>query len=124
MRKFIITGMAVAMLSAVALPSVASADVQRNQEQTGTLTVTEPAGTEHSFGNVWTHRYAVTVNPCDGTFAGTGEITYSGASGVTGSDHTYSDINIVGTFEAGTVSYVSTRTDGLAYIVTNAPTNG
>ena len=35
MKKFIIAGMAVAML---VIPSIASADVQRYQEQTGTLT--------------------------------------------------------------------------------------
>ena len=65
MRKFIITGMAVAMLAAVALPSVASADVHRYQSQTGTLTTHVAYGSDSSV-----HTYKVTINPCNSTFTG------------------------------------------------------
>ena len=62
MRKFITAGMAVAML---AIPAVASADVPRHQEQTGTITVKLPEyNLVHTFTNV-------VVNPCeDGSFTG------------------------------------------------------
>ena len=93
---------------------------------TVTFTVTEPAGAEHQFDNVWTHTYTVAVQP-NSSFVGTGVIT---------------GIDQLGTFDhagrptprltrtsparstANTVSYVSTRPDGLVYIVNNAPTDG
>ena len=62
MKKFLISGMAVAML---AVPAVASADVPRHQMQTGSITVTLPQyNLVHTFTDV-------TVNPCeDGKFTG------------------------------------------------------
>src|SRR3954454_8521589 len=62
MKKFILAGMAVAML---AIPAVASADVQRYQSQTGTLTARVAYGSDSSV-----HTYKVTINPCDNTFTG------------------------------------------------------
>ena len=55
--KFIIIG---AALMALAVPSVASADVPRHQTQTGSITVTLP---EYNLVHTFTD---VTVNPCDG----------------------------------------------------------
>ena len=73
MRKFILAAAAVASL---AVPAVASADVDRHQEQTGKITVTLP---EYNLVHTFTD---VTVNPCDdGAFTGVsgsrdvGEIT-------------------------------------------------
>ena len=76
MRKFILIGMAVAML---AVPAVASADVQRYQSQDATFTVTQPKDTTHQFDNVWKHDFTVIVK-CDGTFSGTGTTTDNGGS--------------------------------------------
>ena len=59
----------------LAIPSVASADVQRYQEQEATFTVTQPAGRTDQWDDVFTHDFKVTVNPCDNTFEGTGRIT-------------------------------------------------
>ena len=57
MKKFVLAGMAVAML---AIPAVASADVPRHQTQSGTLTVTLP---EYNLVHTFTD---VVVNPCEG----------------------------------------------------------
>jgi hypothetical protein len=62
MRKFLLIGMAVAMLAA---PSIASADVQRNQVQTGTLAAHVAYDDLSSV-----HTYTVEINPCDNTFTG------------------------------------------------------
>jgi len=92
MRKFILTGMAVAMLSAVALPSVASADVQRYQEQTGTITANV-----HVDGHpTLVHKFAVKINPCDGSFSGTGE-SHQGPFDI--------DETITGTLKGGKVDF-------------------
>ncbi len=127
MKKFFIVAGA---LAALAIPSVASADVPRCAAPvtaTTTFTVTEPANAEHQFENVWTHTYTVTIQ-ADGSFVGTGEITGSDANGTYDEQvpsHNGADENIVGKFsEVNTVSYVSTRSDGLKYTLTNAPTNG
>ena len=62
MKKFII---AAGLAAALIVPSMASADVQRNQEQTGTLTVHVAYGDLSSV-----HTYKVEINPCDHTFTG------------------------------------------------------
>ena len=129
MRKFLLRFMAFAMLAII--PASASADVPRCAAPVTAatrvkFTVMEPANAEHQFTNVWTHTYTVTVQS-DGKFVGTGEITGSDPKGTYDEQvpaHAGADESIVGTFEAATVSYVSTRSDGLAYIVTNAPTDG
>ena len=68
MRKFIIIGATLAAL--VATPSIASANVDRYQEQTATFTVNQPKDATGQFNNVWRHEFKVTVNPCDNTFTG------------------------------------------------------
>jgi hypothetical protein len=121
--------MAVAMLAII--PAAASADVPRcaapvTAATPVTFTVTEPAGAEHQFDNVWTHTYTVTVQP-DGKFYGTGEITGSDQNGTYDQQvaaHTGADESITGSFGVNTVSYVSTRSDGLTYTLTDARTDG
>jgi len=108
MRKLIIAGMAIAML---AIPAVASADVQRYQEQTATFTVTQPAGAEHQWDNVWTHDFKVSVNPCDGTFSGAGSVSGHDQNGPYSAYET-----ITGTFgDDGSIDFTAKRTDGLAF---------
>jgi hypothetical protein len=115
MKKFIIAGMAVAML---AIPAVASADVQRHQEQTATFTVNQPKDATGQFSNVWRHEFKVTVNPCDGTFEGTAPTYDNGASSPTWTE------NVTGSFGNGTVSFVTDPIGGGAtFKVTDAPFN-
>ena len=86
MRKLIITGMAVAML---AVPAVASADVQRCEAsvptktviKTATFKVIHPAQEYDQWNRLWTRSYTVTINPEDDTFAGVGEITGDDSNG-------------------------------------------
>ena len=126
MRKLIIAGMAVAMLAAI--PSAASADVERCQDTvseaaTATFNATQPSGG----GGNWVHHYNVTVNP-DHTFSGTNVITGLDAGQtvtvnetVTGS---ITDKNLDGINEI-TVSAV--RDSGLytfKWNVTDAPMDG
>ncbi len=85
------------------------------------------ANAEHQFTNIWTQTYTVTVQP-DSSFSGTGEITGSDANGPYDQQDPGTigaDENIVGKFsETNPVSYVSTRSDDLHYVVTDAPTDG
>src|SRR5438477_7679470 len=61
-RLFLV--LAIAAFASFAVATTASADVARNQTQTGTITVNWAGGLIHVFH--------VTVNPCDGSFIGTG----------------------------------------------------
>ena len=70
--KKIILAIAVAAIATMALVSSASADVSRYQMQSMTITAVQPEGAVGQWQNVWTHTYNVTLNPCDGSFAGTG----------------------------------------------------
>lgn len=113
--KFILIG---AALAALAIPSVASADVQRNQEQTATFTVKQPKDSTGQFSNVWRHEFKVSVNPCDGTFTGTAP-TYSNSD----STPTWVE-DVSGSFGNGTVSFATVpRGGGATFKVTDAPMN-
>jgi hypothetical protein len=116
-------------LAALAVPSVASADVPRCQTTgtgaaTTTFTVTTPSGA----GGDWTTAFTVTARP-DGSFSGTGVTTgmdYDGPKTidemVTG---TFTDNNADG--KADSVSFTSTRPQPLytgSWTVNNAPLNG
>ena len=111
--------LAIAAIATMAIASSASAGVERYQTQTATFTVTQPAGAVGQWDNVWTHDYEVTVNPCDGTFTGTGKVYGHDQNGPYAADET-----IRGTFANGSVSLTATRTDGLAYSLANAQFGG
>ncbi len=125
MRKFIITGMAVAMLYAVALPSIASADVPRCEASvpvsttvtTATFTALQPRNMTHQYNEVWKHDFTVVVQP-DGSFIGTG-VTTNGldsntawAEGITGSFNADRTLVSFDTVPVG---------GGATFKVTNAP---
>src|SRR4051794_22188207 len=110
MRKFIIAGMAVAMLAVI--PSVASADVLRYQDnQQATFTLKQPvvySDGSHAgeFGD-WQHDVTVKVNPCDNTFVGAAKVF---ATDTTWGAPVLDDENLTGSFGAdGTVSFTLTR---------------
>jgi len=94
--------------------------VARYQSQTATFTTTQPAGAFSQFGNLWTHDYKVTINPCDNTFSGTGVEYGQDQNGAKTRNE-----NVTGTFSAdGTTSLVTTRNDGVDWSLTNAKTDG
>jgi|SRR4051794_40667288 hypothetical protein len=111
MRKFIIAGMAVAMLAVI--PSVASADVPRYQDnQQATFTLKQPVvysdGSHAGEFGYWQHDVTVKVNPCDNTFVGTAKVS---ATDKTWGAPVLDDENLTGSFGAdGTVSFTLTRT--------------
>ena len=98
MRKFILTGMALAMLAIpgrrfggrAALPG-ADRDVHGQPAQ----------GLDGQFSNVWRHEFKVTINPCDGTFSGVAPTYDNGASSPTWIE------TVTGTFGKGTVSFAA-----------------
>ena len=113
MRKLIMLAIAV---TALAIPSIASADTPRYQEQTATFTVLQPKDTVGQFGNVWRHEFSVTVNPCDGTFEGTAPTYDNGAATPTWTE------TVTGSFGTGTVSFATSPIGGGAtFKVTDAP---
>jgi hypothetical protein len=123
MKKFIVAGMAVAML---AVPAVASADVPRCEASittgttvtTATFTVNQPKDATNQFTNVWKHDFTVVVNT-DGTFTGTGHTTDNGVSSAW-------DESITGKFNADRtlISFDTIPVGGGAtFKVTDAPYN-
>jgi hypothetical protein len=119
MRKVILAATAIAALAIAALaPALASADVQRYQ--VATFTVTQPAGQVGQWNNVWTHNYTVTYNPSDGTFTGPGHVSGQDQNGPFQSDET-----INGSYANGKISFTATRTvDGVSWTLAGAPTDG
>ena len=118
--KKIILAAAVAAVASMAVASFASADVARYQTQTMTITAVQPKDTVGQFEDVWTHNYNVTVNPCDGSFTGTGSVSGTDIGRSLGTE------TITGTLNGDTtVSFTATRvSDGFVYSLTNAPTDG
>ena len=114
MKKIIIAGMAIAMF---AIPSIASADVPRHQEQTATFTVNQPRGQAGQFNDVWKHDFTVKVNPCYRTFTGSGNVT-NGQD-----DATVWTESITGSFGDNTVSFDTVPNAGATFRVVNAPTD-
>ena len=123
MRRFIIGIVAIAVL---AIPSVASAKVQRCEASapvnttvtTATFTALQPKDTIGQFGNVWKHDYTVTVN-ADKTFSGNGTVTDNGVS------FAWNE-SITGSFNAdmSAVSFATVPVGGGAtFKVTDAPYN-
>jgi hypothetical protein len=95
----------------------ASADVARYQTQTATFTVTQPYGAVGQWKDVWTHTFTVTVNPCDGSFTGTGK-QYDNNN-----NQAYTE-DVTGSFSGGKVNLTVTRNDGVVWSLAYAPTNG
>lgn len=110
---------AIAAVASFTVAATASAGVERYQTQTATFTVTQPAGAVGQWDNLWTHDYTVTVNPCDGTFTGTGKVYGHDQNGSYSANET-----IRGTFGGEKVSLTATRSDGLVYSLANAPFGG
>ncbi len=118
MKKIIVSA-AIMTLASLAVASFASADVARYQTQSMTITAVQPKDTVGQFTDAWTHTYNVTVNPCDGSFSGTGSV--SGTDyGLLGTE------TIAGTLNGNnTMSYTATRVEsGEIYSLTNAVLDG
>ena len=79
-----------------------------------TITAVQPKDQIGQFDDVWTHTYNVTVNPCDGSFTGTGTVV--------GTDQWPSVCTetITGQLNGdGTISFTATRPgDGDVYSLT------
>ena len=119
--KKIILAVAVAAVASMAIVSsvsagskAAPAGVERHQTQSMTITAVQPEGAVGQWGNVWTHTYNVTLNPCDGSFSGTG--TLSGTS-----NGFYSNETVTGHLNGNKVSLTASRPDGVEYSLSNAP---
>jgi hypothetical protein len=72
MRKFILAALAASLAALAIVPALASADVQRYQMETATLTA------DLGPNVVRDHTYNITINPCDGTFTGTSDLASTG----------------------------------------------
>jgi hypothetical protein len=125
MKKFIIAGMAVAML---VIPSIASADVPRYQSQSATFTATQPANEYNQWNRLWTRDFTITTNPCDGTFTGTSVVNGDDANGTFDQQVPHADNvpdeTVTGKFSADrkTVTFTVTRVGGaVVWGLTNAP---
>jgi hypothetical protein len=112
--KKIILAVAVAAVASMAVIASASAGVERYQTQSMTITAVQPEGAVGQWGNVWTHTYNVTLNPCDGSFSGVGSL-----SGTINGFYSYE--TITGHLDGNAVSFTATRPDGLVYSLSNAP---
>ncbi len=116
--KKIILAVAVAAVAIMAVAaSVASAGgpPARYQTQTATFSVLQPRNSVGQYNDVWTHSYNVTINPCDNTFSGTGDVTANGSGPAVWTE------SITGSFGAGTVSFATVPNGGATFKVTNAP---
>lgn len=95
----------------------ASAAVSGHETQ-ATFTVSQPYGRVGQWDDLWTRNYTVTVNPCDGTFEGTGRL-YDNVGAF------YADETIIGRFTETSVSLTATRqSDGVMYSLADAPFGG
>lgn len=117
MRKIIAAVASVTALAGLIAPTVASADVQRNQEQNATFTVLQPRNVVGQYGDVWKHDFTITINPCTNTFEGTGKVTANGQG-----DTAWTE-NITGSFGANSVSFATVPNAGATFRVTDAPYN-
>jgi len=113
MKKFNLA-VAFAAVATMAVASSASADVERYQEQKLTIIAVQPAGE----GGVWTHTYNVTLNPCDGSFKGTGSQV-----GTTTGLYPYAT-TITGVTDGETITFTAERADGLSFGLSNAVLDG
>jgi hypothetical protein len=115
--KKIILAVAVAAVAITAVAtSVASAGgpPARYQTQTATFTVLQPRNAVGQYDDVWTHNYKITINPCDNTFSGTGDVTANNAGPVVWTE------SITGSFGGNTVSFETIPNAGATFKVHNA----
>ena len=117
MKKFILAGMAVAML---AIPAVASADVPRYQDaDAATFTVTQPKDTTGQFDNVWRHDVQGHGQPVRRHVLG-----HRLRRTTTTLRRRHGPRDVTGSFGDGTVSFDTDPIGGGAtFKVTNAPMN-
>ena len=89
--------------------------MERYQTQSMTITAVQPEGAVGQFENVWTHTYNVTLNPCDGSFSGTGSVK--------GTKDPFEDTETIsGHLDGNKVSFTAKRaSDGLEYSLSDAP---
>ena len=122
--KKIILAAAVAAVASLAVASFASADVTRYQTQSMTITAVQPKDTVGQFNDVWTHTYTLTLNPCDGSFTGSGSV--SGTPSASDPRGPLGTETITGQRNSdGSISYTATRDDsGEVYSLTNAKLDG
>jgi hypothetical protein len=116
--KKIILAVAVAAVAITAVAtSVASASgpPARYQTQTATFSVLQPRNEVGQYNDVWTHNYKITINQCDNTFSGTGDVTANNAGPVVWTE------SITGSFGDGTVSFDTVPNAGATFDVQNAP---
>lgn len=114
MRKLAVL---LAAFAAAVVAAPASADVARYQFQTATFAVTQPAGTVGQWAAVWTHKIAVTIDPCDQTFTGTAAQYAPGTAPPSPPAYTET---VTGSLGAGTISMDFVRSDGVRWSLTNA----
>ena len=116
--KKIILAAAVAALASLAVAAFASAGVGRYQTQPMTITAVQPENGVGQWLNVWTHTYNVTLNPCDGSFSGTGSVSGT-LNGPVDTE------TITGHLDGNAVSFNAVRDhDGFEYSLSNAPLDG
>ena len=124
MKKFILAVAVAAVAITAVAASVASAGgpPARYQLQSMTITAIQPKDQITQWTDIWTHAYNVTLNPCDGSFTGTG--TLNGTPSQWDSRGFWGTETITGTLNGdGTISFTGTRssTDGVAYSLNHAP---
>jgi hypothetical protein len=114
MKKFNLA-VVLAAVATMAVASAASAKVERYQELNMTFIAQQPAG--EVAGTFWVHTFNVTLNPCDGSFEGTGSQTnviglYPSATTVTGET------------DGETISFFAKREDGVQFWLNDAVLGG
>ena len=75
--------------------------------QTVTFTLTQPRNAESQWDNLWQHDFAVSINPCDSTFSGTGKV-YDPKH----EERFTADETITGTFGDKGVTFTAHRNEG------------
>ena len=114
--KRVILAVAVAAVASLAVIGSASAGVERYQTQSMTITAVQPEGAVGQWQNVWTHTYTVELNPCDGSFSGTGSLSGTINGPISGTE------TITGHVVGNNVSFTARRdSDGVVYSLANAP---
>lgn len=95
----------------------------RYQTLSFTFTAVQPKDVPGQFIDNWTHTFDVTMNPCDGSFTGTGSV--SGTPSAGDSHGFLSNETITGQRNGDTISFTATRvSDGLVTTLNNAPLDG